>query len=65
LDGTDRLAIDTREPPDLALARTRVQQSRYGRSLMWLQDVQSSFPLVFEGLKVTSCLDVTEALKRG
>jgi len=28
---------------------------------MWLQDVQSSFPLVFEGLKVTSCLAPTEA----
>jgi hypothetical protein len=32
---------------------------------MWLQDVQSSFPLVFEGLKVTPCLAMTEALKWG
>jgi hypothetical protein len=32
---------------------------------MWLQDVQSSSPLVFEGLKVTSCLAPTEAVKRG
>lgn len=43
----------------------RVQQSRCGRFVIWLQDVQSQFPLVFEGLKVTSCLAPTEALKRG
>lgn len=32
---------------------------------MWFQDVQSSFPSCVKGLKVPSCLVLTEAAKRG
>jgi hypothetical protein len=31
---------------------------------MWLQDVQSGFPSGSEGVKVTSCLVLTEAVKQ-
>ena len=32
---------------------------------MWFQDVQSGFPSCVRGVKVTSCLVLSEAAKRG